>query len=71
MIDDETVTPGEKAQGLTPESKREQEEASGVRNVPAIEANEAEHRRAEKTILDSVENFDKPVRMRGHVHSDI
>ncbi len=71
MIDNETVTPGEKSQGLTPESKREQEEASGVRNVPAIEANEAERAHAAKMILDSAAKFDKPVRMRGHVHSDI
>jgi hypothetical protein len=71
MSDDETVTPGEQAQGLTPESKREQEEASGVRNVPLREANDAKRAQAAKTILDSVEEFDKPVRMRGHVHSDI
>jgi hypothetical protein len=71
MSDDEKLTDAERAQGLTAESKREQEEASGVRNVPQREANEKKRAQAAKTMLDSVEEFDKPVRMRGHVHSDI
>jgi len=71
MHDDEKLTDAERARGLTAESKREQEEASGVRNVPLREANDAKRAQAAKTIRDSAEEFDKPVRMRGHVHSDI
>lgn len=70
MIDEKPLTPGEIAAGQTPEKKRAELEATGFRHPDVIAANDAERAHAAKVILESAAKFDKPVRMRGHVHSD-
>lgn len=68
---DETLTPAEIAAGLTPETKREQEEESGIPDVPVRQANERARARAAKTILRSAAKLKRLPSMLGRVHSDI
>jgi hypothetical protein len=67
MVDDETVTPGEAGQGMTPERKRAELEATGSRDTAAIEHNERTREHAGNVILRSARTFKRALGWRGKV----
>jgi hypothetical protein len=67
MSDDEILTPGEIVQGLTPERKRSEAEATGQRDVTAIEANERSNAATANTLVASARKFTRALRWRGKV----
>jgi hypothetical protein len=67
MTDEKPLTPGEHAAGMTPERKRVGLEATGFRDVEAIEANETTHADAANVIVRSARTFKRALAWRGKV----
>jgi hypothetical protein len=67
MDDEQILTPAELAAGMTPERKRAEKEATGFRDVEAIEANERAHASTAETIIGSARKFGRALRWRGKV----